>query len=117
MTELNLFGLASHVWPALSRKPDCPGSTALNLDATRTYWLLRDPSELRKAMKTFKQILSRIDHRPCRVSIIPIALVITSTASDTELNNTDLTNSLVICAEPAIRAVESGERWDISCGP
>jgi len=53
-------------------------------------------------MKTFKQIPSRIDHRPCRVSIIPIALVIASTASSAELNSTDLTNSLVICAEPAI---------------
>jgi hypothetical protein len=55
---------------AFARKPDrsrltiVPDLLRSIFDATRTYWPLRDPSELRTAMKTFKQIPSLIDHRP-----------------------------------------------------
>jgi hypothetical protein len=57
-----------------------------------------------------------VDHRRLSSVDHPYELVVGSTGTDAQFNGTDLTNSLVIWAEPAIRAIESGERRDLSCG-
>jgi hypothetical protein len=119
-TEDGHLRIASTVLTRAERSPyrgsEIPDYQALGLDPDRTYWLLRDPDALRQAVKTFEQIPCLISHRPLSSVDHPYELVVGATGTDARFDGTDLTNSLVIWAEPAIRAIESGERRDISCG-
>jgi len=78
--------------------------------------LLRDPGELRRAVRTFDNlpILSKhvavtaVDHRP--------EIVVGATGSDAEFEDPYLTNSLVIWSASAIAAIEDKSRAELSSG-
>jgi len=93
---------------------EIPRWEALGLSPSRIYQLLRAPDELRAAAATFNNlpILSRhvavtaVDHRP--------DLVIGATGSDAAFEAPFLTNSLVVWAQDAIDAIESGAQRELS---
>jgi hypothetical protein len=102
--------------PSAYRGSEIPDWQTFGLDPNRTYWLLRDAEALRKAVKTFEQLPLLILHQPLSSENHPAELVIGATGTDAEFDGISLTNSLVVWSQPAIDAIESGERRDLSCG-
>lgn len=95
---------------------EVPNYDALGLDPDQLYSLLRPAAELRKALPGFNglPILSR--HVPVNSKDYRPDLVIGATGSDAAFNDPDLTNSLIIWAQPGIDLVESGEARSLSVG-
>lgn len=95
---------------------EIPNADALGLDPNQLYSLLRPAAELRKALPGFNglPILSR--HVPVSSKDYRPDLVIGATGSDAAFNDPDLTNSLIIWAQPGIDLVESGEARSLSVG-
>jgi hypothetical protein len=98
------------------RGVEVPNFRELGLDADKTYGLLRDPDELRKAVSTFNNlpVLSRhvavnaVDHHP--------ELVCGSSGTDSAFDGSELENSLVIWTARAIAGIEDGTCDGLSCG-
>lgn len=95
---------------------EIPDYQMLGLDPGRTYMLLRDPDELRKAAATFNNLpllkehvaVSAEDHRP--------SLVVGSTGTDAKFAAPYLTNSLCVWAQPAIDRINADDARELSCG-
>lgn len=85
-----------------------------SLDPDRKYHLLRDPDELKKAVKTFNglPILSR--HVPISADAHKPELVIGSTGTDAEFEKPYLKNSLVFWPRSAIDKIEDGVEKQLS---
>jgi hypothetical protein len=95
---------------------EIPDFEALRLDPSRTYRLLRDPEELRKAVDTFNNVPLLSRHVPVSADDHQPDLVVGSTGTDAEFNDPYLTNSLVVWAKDAIDDIECGDKKDLSCG-
>jgi Uncharacterized protein conserved in bacteria (DUF2213) len=95
---------------------EVPNWQALGLRADVLYPLLRDPSELAKALDSFNALpvlmrhvaVSITDHRP--------EDTVGATGTDAAFDGTDLTNSLVLWTAEAISAVETGRQRNLSVG-
>jgi hypothetical protein len=102
----------ANVCPYIGR--EIPGWDALGLDPDRTYRLYRDPEELEKAAETFNNIpvlaqhvrVSADDHRPEEV--------VGATGSDARFDAPYLTNSMIVWAAAAIKAIENSSQREIS---
>jgi hypothetical protein len=70
---------------------------------------LRDPNELRKAVKTFEALPLTYLHRPVSSDDHPFDLTVGATGSDAEFSFPYLTNSLVVWSQIVIDAIEAGE--------
>ena len=86
------------------------------LDPDKTYHLLRDPDELKKAVDSFNGKPLLWTHKSAGAEDFPSDLVIGSTGSNAKFDGTNLTNDLVIWPQFATKAVEDGTRKNLSCG-
>jgi hypothetical protein len=98
------------------RGDEIPGWEALGLAPGRTYHLLRDPNELRKAASTFDGLPVLIRHVPVSAADHPRELTVGTTGSDAEFDGTYLRCSLTVWDQRAIDGIESGDQRELSCG-
>lgn len=88
------------------------------LDPERRYAMLRDPEELKKSVDTWNGLPVLWTHEPTSAEDHPTALTIG--ASGTRANfvdgDDDLKNDLSIWPKYAIKAVDDGEKQELSCG-
>lgn len=94
---------------------EIPDSEQMGLDPDRKYRLLRDPAELKKAVKTFNNLPLLSKHVPVSADSHQPNLVIGSTGTDAKFTDPYMTNSLVVWARPAIDAIEDDEQKELSC--
>jgi hypothetical protein len=95
---------------------EIPDFESTHLDPSRTYQLLRDPDELRKAAATFNGIPILSTHVPVSASDHQPRLVVGAVGTDCEFSDSYLTASLTIWAQGAIDGIEDGTCRDLSCG-
>ena len=95
---------------------EIPGWRGLGLDGGRTFRLLRDPAELRKAAGTFAGLPLLSEHRPVDAGAHPNEIVIGSLGTDAAFDGTYLRNSVCVWTQDAIAAIERGDRRELSCG-
>ena len=86
------------------------------LDPDKTYQLLRDPKELEKALSSFNGLPLLWVHKAATAEDHPTELVIGSTGTNAKFNGTDLTNDLSIWPQYATKAIEDGEKKNLSMG-
>lgn len=65
---------------------EIPGWQSLGLEPDKRYPLLRDPDELRRAVKTFEALPVTYGHRPVSSDDHPFDLTVGATGSDAEFN-------------------------------
>lgn len=94
---------------------EVPNAEQLGLDPERKYMLLRHPDELAKAAQSFNGIPILIEHQPISAADHPQELVVGSTGTDARWEAPFLQNSLHFWAKPAIDAIRTGERKELSC--
>lgn len=97
------------------RGDEIPEAARLGLDPDRIYYLLRDPDELRKAIKTFDGVPLLDRHRPATAYDHPADITV-GAVWNPKFDGERLTADLVIWPEFASRAVEEGSRRDLSAG-
>lgn len=86
------------------------------LEPERHYAMLRDPEELKKSVDTWDGLPLLWNHEPTSAKDHPAALTIGATGTNAKFEGDDLKNDLVIWPQHAIKAVDNGERHEISCG-
>jgi hypothetical protein len=84
------------------------------LDPNRKYGLLRDPAELKKAVKTFDHIPILSEHVPVTADTHRPDLTIGATGTDAKFSHPYLTNSLVFFDKNPIDDIEGGEKKELS---
>ena len=94
---------------------EIPDSENLGLQPNRKYMLLRHPDELAKAAASFNGLPILIDHKPISADEHPSDLVVGCTGDSAKWEPPFLTNSLHIWSTPAIDAITSNERRELSC--
>jgi hypothetical protein len=94
---------------------EIPSSDALGLDPNKKYMLLRHPTELQRAAKTFNNLPILAEHVPINATKHRQDLVIGSTGTDASYQHPYLRNSLVFWTQPAIDAIQSGVQKELSC--
>ena len=97
------------------RGREIPNYQALGLEPDRLYNMLRDPEELAKGAKTFDNLRLLSKHVAVSANDPKEELVAGSTGTDAEFKYPYLVNSLVIWRAEDIRAVESGNKCELSC--
>lgn len=100
------------VSPYLGR--EIPGYEELGLDGERVYYLLRDPTELAKAVETFNNLPILSKHVPVNAAAPSQELVVGSTGTDASFDDPYLTNSLVIWVQDSIDLIESEDQKELS---
>ena len=103
----------ANVCPYLGSEINAPDG--ITLDPKKTYYLLRDPEELKKAAATFNNIPILDEHIPVHSTSPQKQIVIGSTGTDADFKAPYLTNSLVFWDQDAIDDIESEERVELSC--
>lgn len=94
-----------------------PQHKELGLDPSKTYNLLRDPEELRKALPTFKAIPLMIRHVPIDASNPETESVIGAIGSDFEMDNDGRVWSLIrVTTQEGIDYIESKQLGELSAG-
>ncbi len=94
---------------------EIPDAQALGLKPDMAYRLLRDPKELAAAAPTFNNLPLLSKHVPVSADDHQPELVVGSTGTDARFEAPYLKNSLVVWAQDAIDAIESGEQRELSC--
>ena len=93
---------------------EIPGAEKLGLDMGRTYQLLRDPEELKKAAHTFNNVPLLDEHIPVSADEPHKSKVVGSTGTDAEFDGEYLKNSLVVWDSGAIAGINTGEQKELS---
>lgn len=93
---------------------EIPGYEDLRLDGDRVYYLLRDPTELAKAVETFNNLPILNKHVPVNAAAPSQELVVGSTGTDASFDDPYLTNSLVIWVQDSIDLIESEDQKELS---
>ena len=94
-----------------------PRHKELGLDPSKTYNLLRDPEELRKALPTFKAIPLMIRHVPIDANNPETESVIGAIGSDFEMDNDGRVWSLIrVTTQEGIDYIESKQLGELSAG-
>lgn len=94
-----------------------PQHKELGLDPSKTYNLLRDPEELRKALPTFKAIPLMIRHVPIDANNPETESVIGAIGSDFEMDNDGRVWSLIrVTTQEGIDYIESKQLGELSAG-
>src|SRR5580693_7402148 len=96
------------------RGKEIPGWERLGLDPDRTYQLLRDPDELRKAAPTFNGLPLMSEHASTTADSIDRTLIVGTTGSDASFADPYLKNSLHFWARSAIAGIQSESRKGLS---
>lgn len=94
---------------------EIPDYEALRLDPNRTYYLLRDPRELEKAVTTFNNLPILREHVPVNSEAPMQELVIGSTGTDAAFASPYLDNSAVIWCQDDIDDIEAERKCQWSC--
>jgi uncharacterized protein len=94
---------------------EIPGWKELGLYPGRTYYLLRDQNEMRKAMSTFNGIPLLSTHRPLQANDHARAPTV-GTIGDVRMDGPYLTATVTVWDAQAIAAIESGDQRELSCG-
>ncbi len=95
---------------------EIPEYKKLGLDPKRRYKLLRDPEELRKAVKTFNGLPILDRHQPATADDHPKDITIGATGNNATFDGKVLRNSLVIWPSYASKDIEDSSRQELSCG-
>ena len=103
----------ANVCPYLGQ--EVPKFEELGLDPDKTYYLFRDPEELKKAAPTFNNLPVLDKHVPVFSNDHRPENVVGSTGTDAEFIAPYLRNSMVVWAQRAIDGVENGRQREISC--
>lgn len=94
-----------------------PQHKELGLDPSKTYNLLRDPEELRKALPTFKAIPLMIRHVPIDANNPETESVIGAIGSDFEMDSDGRVWSLIrVTTQEGIDYIESKQLGELSAG-
>lgn len=93
---------------------EIPEWEALGLNPDKAYRMLRDPEELRKAVKTFNNQPLLNTHVAVTITDPPKDAIIGSTGEVAEFDGTYLNNSLVIWDVNSIIGVENEQQKEIS---
>lgn len=94
-----------------------PRHKELGLDPSKTYNLLRDPEELRKALPTFKAIPLMIRHVPIDANNPETESVIGAIGSDFEMDDEGRVWSLIrVTTQEGINYIESKQLGELSAG-
>lgn len=93
---------------------EIPGWEALGLNPDKAYRMLRDPEELRKAVKSFNNQPLLNTHVAVTITDPPKDAIIGSTGEVAEFDGTYLNNSLVIWDVNSIIGVENEQQKEIS---
>ncbi len=93
---------------------EIPDAAALGLAQDRLYRLLRHPEELAAAAPSFNNLPLLSEHVPVSAEDHRPDLVVGSTGTDAVFAAPYLKNSLVVWAQDAIDAIESGQRRELS---
>lgn len=102
----------ANVCPYFGR--EIPGWQALGLDATKVYYLYRDPGELERGAKTFNNVPILSVHEAVSADDYPDDLVIGSTGTDAAFVAPYLQNSLVIWPSGAQQDIDSKRKYQLS---
>jgi uncharacterized protein len=94
---------------------EIPGWEALGLAPGRTYQLLRDPAELRKAAGSFNGIPLLLRHRQLQANDHAHAPTV-GTIGDVRMDGPYLTATVTVWDAKAIAGIESGDQRELSCG-
>jgi|HubBroStandDraft_6_1064221.scaffolds.fasta_scaffold197663_2 hypothetical protein len=94
--------------------PDPHGT--LGLDSSKTYMLLRDPEELRRAAHTFAGCPILSTHMATSADDHPSALTVGAVGTNVKFDGEWLTADLVFWTADVIEAIESSEARDLSAG-
>lgn len=93
---------------------EIPNAEALGLDPLKTYMLLRDPEELKKAAGTFNGLPLLDHHVPVTAERPRQDLIIGSTGTDAVYEHPYLKNTLSVWVADAIEGIESEEKRELS---
>ena len=93
---------------------EIPDAQKLGLEPNRTYQLLRDPEELKKAAATFNNVPLLDEHVPVSADEPHKSKVVGSTGTDAEFDGEYLKNSLVVWDSGAIAGINTGEQKELS---
>jgi hypothetical protein len=93
---------------------EIPGFEDLGLNPGQTYYMLRDPEELRKAAPTFNNLPVLLHHIPVSADDPRQDLVVGTTGSDAEFDAPYLCTSMAIWTAEAIALIESEQQEQLS---
>lgn len=96
------------------RGAEIPNWQSLGLDPDRIYFLLRDPAELLRAVKTFNNVPILSRHVPVFADNPPKELIVGATGTDAAWNAPYINNSLTIWDAEAIKGIETREAVELS---
>lgn len=102
----------ANVCPYFGR--EIPDWQALGLDATKVYYLYRDPVELERGARTFNNVPILSVHEAVSADDYPDDLVIGSTGTDAAFVAPYLQNSLVIWPSGAQQDIDSKRKYQLS---
>jgi hypothetical protein len=98
---------------------EIPGSEALGLKPDQTYYMLRDPAELKKGAATFNNLPLLDKHIPLDKFQLDDPEVkkhvVGSTGTDATFTDGYLKNSMVVHTQSAIKDVEAEKKAELSC--
>jgi hypothetical protein len=95
---------------------EIPAWQSLGLDPRRTYQLLRDPAELKRAAASFDGLPLLIRHVPVSAEGHPRELVVGTIGTDAAFRDPYLVATVTVWDAGAIDAIESGHQRELSCG-
>jgi hypothetical protein len=95
---------------------EIPEYKALGLDAKKTYYLYRDPIEIRNAAATFKNMPLLLGHKAVSAANPEKEMIVGTVGSDARFEYPYLKASLAVWDQEAIDLIESGDQEQISCG-
>jgi 8-oxo-dGTP pyrophosphatase MutT (NUDIX family) len=95
---------------------EIPFHEELGLDPDKTYMLLRDPEELRKAAHTFSGKPLLIVHKPLNSNEHPTEKVIGAVGTNPRFDGTYVQAPLTVWTQQAINLIENGKQKELSSG-
>lgn len=95
---------------------EIPGWETLRLDPDKTYRLYRDPDELKQAAPSFAGKPLLAEHTPVSADDHPREVTVGSIGDEVEYRHPYLMAPLTVWDGDAIRAIENGDRKELSCG-
>jgi hypothetical protein len=93
---------------------EIPGWERLGLERNRTYKLLRDPEELRKAAPTFNGVQLLLLHVPVSADDPQQEIVVGCTGTNTEFEDPYLDTELSVWTEEAVDLIEDEDQRELS---
>lgn len=95
---------------------EIPNGEALGLDPDTTYYLLRDPTELKAALDTFKGIQLMIKHIPVNADEPSKTLTVGAIGTDLDMRGNDVYASMRVWDQAGIDLIESKKLQELSAG-